>query len=147
MGKGCCRELHVFHAGARRMSNKGKWKEQVCACAGGAAQGCLTLRPTVSLHPAARLRVLQRVPVFLHPAVGPYVHTSQHEPHLCSRCSPDSVFCYPLPPEAISSYLFSPLFQRLTLFAAWLYRAKVSGHADKIRRWLLSKLLFSSLKT
>lgn len=58
----------------------------------------------------------------------------------------DSVFCYPLPPRAISSCLFSPLFQRLRLFAAWLYRAKVSGHADKIRRWLLSELLFSSLK-
>lgn len=60
------------------MSNKGKWKEQVCACAGGAARGCLTPRPTVSLHPAVHLCVLQRVP-----AACPYVHASQHEPHLC----------------------------------------------------------------
>lgn len=39
-GKGCCWELHVFRAGARRMSNKGKWKERVCVFS-VAAQGWL----------------------------------------------------------------------------------------------------------
>ena len=36
------------------------------------------------------------------------------------------------PTKAVRSHLFSLLFQGLTLVAAWLRRAKVSGHGDKV---------------
>lgn len=52
----------------------------------------------------------------------------------------------PLPTKVIRYHLFSLLLQGLTLVAAWLYWAKVSGHEDKRRCWLSSELLFSSLK-
>lgn len=54
-------------------------------------------------------------------------------PTLSRRC----LLC-PSPTEVIRSNLFSLLFQGLTLVAAWLYRAKVSGHGDKRRCWLSS---------
>lgn len=66
-------------------------------------------------------------------------------PALLPMLSQRHLLC-PLPTKVIRSNLFSLLFQGLTLVAAGLYWAKVSGHRDKRRCWLLSQLLFSSLK-
>lgn len=71
-------------------------------------------------------------PVSRHAPANP-VGTPSPLPMLSQRW----LLC-PLPTEVIRSNLFSLLFQGLTLVAAWLHWAKVSGHRDKRRCWLSS---------
>lgn len=134
---------------------------------------CILPRVPASLHPAVHPCILlcPSVPpcicVSLCPAnISPSCNAPMNPamcPHSSAACSdtkptraPSLLQTFlPAVPPAVP-HLLQPTvlictlccftFQRLTLFAAWLHGAKVSGHRDKMRCWLPSELLFSSLK-
>lgn len=159
------------------MSNKGKWKKQVCACVSTAAWGwvlCPCVLPCVpaSLHPAVHPCILlcpsvppcicvlvsskaSRIPQCTHASCNLSLHPCSlqcHQPNMSPISTADILPAVPpavphlLQPTVLICSLCCFTFQRLTLFAAWLHGAKVSGHRDKMRCWLPSELLFSSLQ-